>query len=68
MAYFSDDPVADFERYDRDQERLLERRPKCRNCNEHIQNEHYFYIDGRIWCHECMVEEFRRNVEVDFYA
>ena len=68
MAYFSDDPVADFEAYDREQERRLERRPVCRKCKEHIQGEHYFYIEGKIFCEECMIEEFRRCVEVDFYA
>ena len=67
MPFYSDDPAADFAAYDREQERLLERRPVCRKCGEHIQDEHYFYIEGNIWCEDCMVEEFRRSVEGDFY-
>lgn len=67
MAYFSDDPVADFDRYDRDQERLLKRLPKCRKCKAPIQDEHYYFIEGEILCEECMKDKYQRSVEVDYY-
>ena len=68
VVYFTDDPASDFSYYDQEQARRLAHRPVCLKCGEHIQEEHYFYIDGRIWCQDCMENEFRRVVEVDFYA
>ena len=36
---FTDDPVADFERYDAEREWKLNRLPVCWCCGEHIQQE-----------------------------
>ena len=48
-------------------ERELERRPICRHCREHIQDEHYFYIYGEYYCEDCLNEKFRRHIE-DYYG
>ncbi len=52
--------------HEAEQERLLERLPVCRRCGKRIQEEHYFYLEGRIYCEDCMNEKYRRHVE-DYY-
>lgn len=54
QVWYSDDPVADFERYDEDQNKWLERRPVCADCGEHIQDERAYYINGEWICRDCM--------------
>lgn len=49
----TDDPIADFERYDREQQKWLDSRPRCYVCEEPIQDE-YAYRDGEVWyCEDC---------------
>jgi non-homologous end joining protein Ku len=38
--YYTDDPIADFDRYDKEQQERLEQRPVCSVCGEHIQDDH----------------------------
>ena len=64
MSFFrSDDPAADFDRYDRQQERQLENLPLCESCGERIQDEDYYDVDGEILCEECMKRKYRRKTE-----
>ena len=62
--YLSDDPVADFERYDREQARRLKFLPACDICGEPIQQERAFEKDGFWICDEC-IENNRREVIPD---
>ena len=55
-----------WEAHEAEQEKLLERLPKCRYCGEPIQDDHYFYIDGVIYCEDCLNEKYRRHIE-DYY-
>lgn len=48
------------------QDKLLVRLPVCRCCGEPIQDDHYFYIDGVIYCEDCLNDNFRRHIE-DYY-
>jgi len=60
--YWTDDPVADFERYDAEQEAKLERLPECSECGNKIQDEYAYYINGE-WIHtKCMDKNYRREV------
>lgn len=52
--------------HETEQEKLLEKLPVCRHCGEPIQDDHYFYIEGIIYCEDCMNEKFRRDIE-DYY-
>jgi RNA polymerase-binding transcription factor DksA len=52
--YRTDDPARDFENYDRDRQRRLERYPMCECCGERIHSEKLYYIDGRFFCEECI--------------
>ena len=57
---WTDDPIADFERYDAEQERKLARLPECCVCGEHIQDDFLYDIDGELFCEECMNDSFRK--------
>ena len=59
--YYSDDPVADFSRHDAAQNRRLAQRPVCSECEEHIQDEEAYYINGEWICESCM-EGYKREV------
>lgn len=50
---WTDDPVADFERHDREQTAWLNNLPECSICGGHIQQERAFCKDGFWICHEC---------------
>ena len=62
--YYTDDPVADFERHDAEQQKMLKKLPKCVHCGEPIQDEHLYDIDGELFCEECMKEIFRKSTEL----
>ena len=51
--YYSDDPIADFERWDREQQKLLDKLPKCYACEEPIQDDVCYCINGHKYCLEC---------------
>lgn len=57
--FYSDDPIADFHRYDAAQQRKLNRLPKCEWCGEAVQDEAAYHI-GDVWIHvdciDCYLE------------
>ena len=63
MFYRTDDPIADFMAYDAEQERLMDRLPKCDYCGEPITDDHLFDINGDVICESCLNENFRKRVE-----
>lgn len=63
MMYFTDDPVADYNRYSEEQDKQLQKLPKCSYCDEHIQDEHFYEINDEVLCEECLNDNFRKNVE-----
>ena len=60
---WTDDPIENFLRHDREQQRQLEKRPKCDICGEHIQDEHCYQIYGETICPECLENQFRTEIE-----
>ena len=56
--FYSDDPTADFDRWDEYQNRQLEQLPKCEHCHECIQDERLMNIEGALYHTECAVEVF----------
>lgn len=58
---WTDNPIADFNRWDEEQNRCLEELPECADCGEHIQDEFAFYIDGEWICERC-IDAYRREV------
>lgn len=61
--YVTDDPIADFNRWDDEQQRRLEKLPQCSHCGEYIQEDHYYLINDEIFCSDCLDNEFRKEVE-----
>ena len=57
---FTDDPVADFERHDREQQEAASKLPKCVYCRQRINDEEYYDIDGDLMCYECLVTHHRK--------
>lgn len=61
--YYTYDPVADFNRYDADRQRELDRLPICAECGHPITDEHLFEINGVLICEECLNDNYRKNTE-----
>lgn len=60
--YFTDNPVADAERYMAEQEEELKKLPVCDFCNEPIQDDFYYDIESVIVCETCLDRFFRKDV------
>lgn len=60
---WTDDPVADFARNDREQTDWLNSLPECSICGDHIQQERAFHKDGFWICHECYENNQRMVIE-----
>lgn len=60
---FSDDPLLDFDRHDRQQEEALDKRPVCCYCGEPIQDDFCYEINGDLICEDCLDMHFRKAVD-----
>ena len=49
--------------HDIEQERRLARRPMCSNCDNRIQDEDAYLINGEFICPKCLDRDFKINVE-----
>ena len=56
---YTDDPVADFDAYDRAQAAETERLPICCECNARIEDEFCYQINDEIICETCM-EQYKK--------
>ena len=61
MVLRTDDPIHDFEVWDAEQNRQLEQLPCCADCDQPIQDETAYYINGEWICENCM-DSYRREV------
>ena len=59
---YTDDPVADFDAWDAEQNRHLATLPECADCEQAIQDEFAYYINGEWICENCM-DSYRREVQ-----
>ena len=63
MFFRTDDPLADFAAWDREQANLLEHLPVCAYCGERITKEDYYYeINDEVVCQDCLDSYFRKDV------
>lgn len=51
-----------FRRHDDEAEAILDGLPVCCCCGNHIQDDHYYDVDGEIYCGDCMEDTFRRFI------
>lgn len=63
--FYTDDPIADFRRHNAEQQKMLDRLPRCSECDEPIQDEFCYEINGELICDKCMYENHRKYV-IDF--
>lgn len=60
---YSDDPVADFERHDREQAKRLAQLPICSVCDSPIQDENLYLINDEFVCPACLDRDFKKDVD-----
>ena len=60
---WTDDPVADANRYAAKQEEELKKLPRCDFCGYKIQEEHFYLINDSVICEECLEDNFKKRVE-----
>ena len=61
--YRTDDPLADFDRWEQERELMAADLPECECCGR-IIDDHYFDINGVVFCEDCLEENFRVTVEI----
>jgi len=59
---FTDDPIADYDRYCNEQQKELDRLPECSECGKKIQTEWCYEINGEYICEHCM-DEHRKSTD-----
>jgi len=64
MINRTDDPNADFDRWDAEQERQLAELPVCDCCDNPIQDDHYYQINGDNICPDCLENYYRKEVDL----
>ncbi len=57
------DPLRDFEINDAEQQARLDKLPKCVFCDEPIQEEFCYEIDGELICGVCLEGNFKKLTE-----
>lgn len=58
--YKSNDPIADYDRYDDALQREAAKRQKCAICGNPICVDDYYYeINDEKICEDCMIENYR---------
>ena len=56
----TDDPIADFLAYDAEQQRKLDKLPKCCECDKPIQTDECYEFNGELVCPQCLVDNHRK--------
>ncbi len=51
-----------WEAHERQKEAWLAKRPVCADCDEPIQDDHYFDINGEAICPDCMEGNYRKEI------
>lgn len=59
----TDDPCADFDRWDAEQQMELEKRPECADCGQYVQDDHYYLINDEVICPDCLEAGYRKEIE-----
>ena len=52
-----------WESHERDREKRLAERPRCDICDQPIQDDHFYLINGDNVCPECLNNEFRKDID-----
>lgn len=60
---WTDDPVADYDKYSDECEKALEKLPVCCECGEHIQDEYCYEFNGEYICEGRLNDYHRKAVD-----
>ena len=60
---YTDDPVADYDAYCRNQDYLHGMLPRCIECDETIDDDYAFDLGDGPMCEECMIRKYRHPIE-----
>lgn len=63
--YRSDDPMADFDRWEAAQNKRLAKCPICSECDQPIQDEKCYCFNGELICEDCL--NLNHKVDTDDY-
>lgn len=61
--FYTDDPIRDAEMHDAAQQRELDTRPVCAECDEPIQSASCYEFNGELICLDCLINYHRRVTE-----
>lgn len=61
--FITGDPLADFDRYDAEQQRRMDKLPVCADCGEPVQADHFYLINDEVICPDCLEAGYRKAVE-----
>lgn len=61
--YITDDPVADYARYEAEQAREIAKLPVCADCGEPVMDDHYYLINDEVICPDCLEAGYRKEIE-----
>ena len=61
---YTDNPIDDFNRWDREQERRRGQLPRCDVCGEHIQQDDAVFLGNEWYCDDCLYKA-RTAIEID---
>ena len=59
------DNYSQWEWQERERERRLAERPVCDICDQPIQDDYFYLINGDQVCPDCLENEFRKEVDLD---
>ncbi len=62
MIFRTDSLSRDIDSYERAQAQALAKLPRCSECDEPIQDDFCYEINGEIICEECL-KEYRKRTE-----
>lgn len=62
MSYCPDNYDA-YRAHEAEQERRLSELPVCCYCENPIQDEHYYEINGEMFCPDCLENYFKKRTE-----
>lgn len=58
------DNYSQWEWHERERERRLAERPVCDICDQPIQDDYFYLINGDQVCPDCLENEFRKEVDL----
>ena len=63
LIFRSESLNRDIDNYDRAQAQALAKLPRCSECDEPIQDDYCYEINGELICEECLKDNHRKSTE-----